>query len=256
MFTVATYFNNFDLNTLPGVKITSYDVNNLPSRNLTANKLARANRSLLTSAEYSEKTIYVYGFVGGANLETLQENFDRLKGQVQDVEGLIRVPQGNTEVEYIGTLNGISKSYIGLNINFTLEFKCSNPIGRDSIGSELFTPVTITTATISQSFTVEGSFIATPRFRLVLTNITDGTAKSVSLLNSVTGKGIKITRNWADGEILSVNSDTFEVVVDGGPVDFNGQFPTFFPGVRTLQYIDDFTARNITLSAIYTKQYS
>lgn len=258
MYTTSAYFNNLDLNTLPGVRIVNYNVTELPSRVLTANKLARANRSILTSAEYSEKTITITGYVGGADINEVQLNYDRMKGRVQDFEGLIRVQQGDTEVEYTGTLNAISKEgFGGPNIKFTLEFKCSNPIGRDAVGTTLFAPVNITTATQTVTFTVNGSFIATPRFTLVLTSISGGSPdKSISILNAATNKGIKVTRNWTSGDILAINSDTMEIIVNGISVDFSGQFPTFFPGSRTLQYIDDFSSRDITLSSIYTKQYA
>lgn len=257
MWTTSAFFNNFDLNSLPGVRVTSFDTSQLPSRNLTVNKLARSNRSVLTSAEYATKAITISGFVGGDGWDEVQLNFDRLKGKVQDFEGLIRVAQGDTDVEYTGTLNGMSKDMIGPNYKFTLTFQCSNPIGRDSVGRTLFSPPTITTATLVVPFTVEGSFIATPRFTIVFTSITGGSpTKSVSLLNASTNKGIKITRSWASGDILAVNSDTFEVIVNGVAVDYDGQFPTFYPGGRSLQYIDDFSARNATLSSIYTRQYS
>lgn len=258
MYTTDAFFNNYNLNDLPGVRITSYDVSELPSRNLTSNKLARANRSVLTSAEYASKTVSITGYVGGATgFPEAQLNFDRLKGRVQDFEGLIRVTQGDTDVEYTGTLNGISKEMVGPNYKFTLSFQCSNPIGRDAVGRALFAPTTVTTATLTKSFTVEGSFIASPRFTLLFTSITGGSPnKSVSLLNAATNKGIRITRAWASGDILSVNSDTFEVVINGTSTDFDGQFPTFYPGGRALQYIDDFSARTATLSGLYTRQYS
>jgi hypothetical protein len=256
MHTTNAYFNNYNLNALPGVKIVNYNTSELPDRILTDNKLARANRSLLTSAEYASKDIQVMGFVGGDNFSEIQLNYDRLKGRVQDFEGLIRVAQGDTDVEYTGTLNGIQKEMVGPNIKFTLTFKCSNPIGRDAVGRALFAPVNITTSTLTLPFTVEGSFIATPRFTFVFTSITGGTNKTVTLLNAATNKGIKVTRNWVSGDILAINSDTFEVVVNGASIDFDGQFPTFYPGGRSLQYIDDFTTRNLTLSSIYTRQYS
>lgn len=256
MYNTPAYFNNFDLNGLAGVKIVNYNVSDMPSRTLNSSKLARANRSLLTSAEYATKTITITGFIGGSTTAILYANFNRLKGHLQDIEGIVRVSIGGSDVEYIGTLNGISKSFVGENINFTLSFLCSNPIGRDAVGSELFAPTNITSATLTKSFTVDGSFAATPRFHFVITSVTGGTTKSITLLNAASLKGIRVTRTWANGDILDINSDTFEVVVNGASIDFVGQFPTFLPGGRTLQYIDDFTTRDITLSTIYTRQYA
>ena len=256
MFNTDVYYNNFNLSTLPGVKIVNYNVTDMPSRKLNSSKLARANKSLLTSAEYESKQITVTGFVGGDTYDIQQLNFDRLKGYLQDIEGIVRVKQGDTEVEYIGTLNGISKEHLGPNLGITLSFLCSNPIGRDSVGRALFAPVVITSSTLTKSFTVDGSFIATPRFNFVVTAVTGGTTKHLSLLNASTGKGIRVTRTFTAGDIIDINSDTMEVIVNGVSIDFEGQFPTFLPGARTLQYIDDFTTRSVTMSAIYTRQYS
>lgn len=256
MFNTSVFFNNFDLSGLPCVTIYNYNVTDLPTRNLTASKLARANRSLLTSAEYSTKNVTVEGYVGGTDAADQQDNFDRLKGYVQDVEGVIRVKQGDSDVEYVGTLNGLTKEYNGPLLKVTLTFQCSNPIGKDATGRQLFSPVTITTSTLTKSFQVDGSFAAAPRFTFIINSVTGGTSKSISLLNASNSKGIRVTRTWTAGDILAINSDTFEVIVNGNPTDFSGQFPTFSPGNRSLQYIDDFTARNITLSSLYTRQYA
>lgn len=256
MFNTSVYFNNFNLGSLQGVYIVNYNVTDMPARNLNISKLARRNRSLLTSAEYAQKDVTVEGFVGGDNWIVQQQNFDRLKSHIQDVEGIIRVVQGTSAVEYTGTLNGISKNRLGPNLGFTLTFKCANPIGRDFSSQSLFTPTTITTSTISKPLLIEGTFDAEPRFNITINSVTGGTNKSISLLNAATGKGIKITRNYVAGDIISIASDTMEVVANTQLADFKGQFPQFPPGARTLQYIDDFTARNVTITATYNRRYA
>ncbi len=256
MFNVSVYFNNFDLSTLEGIKVINYNISEMPTRILNAPKLARANKSLLTSAEYANKTVSVTVMIGGEDWTEQQENLDRLKSKIQDADGVLRVQQGDLSVEYIGTLNGISKDFTGITLGVTLSFFCANPIGRDAIGSELFASTNIVTSTLTKSLTVEGSAEASPRFHLVFTDVVGGISKSVTLLNAATGKGIRITRDWVDGDILDINSDTMEVIVNSENLDFEGQFPTFLPGGRTLQYIDDFTTRDVTMTAIYTRQYS
>lgn len=256
MYNISVYYNNVDLSILPGVKIVNYNVSNMPSRTLSTSKLARANRSLLTSAEYSDKSVYIYGFVGGADAWTQQDNFDRLKANIQDVEGIIRVQQGTKIAEYTGTLNSINMDRNGPNISFTLEFKCADPIGRDVTVLSLVTPTVITTSTLSKSIVVEGSFTAEPRYTITINSVTAATTNTISLLNGATGKGIKITRHFSAGDTISITSDTMEVTVNTIIEDFAGQFPTFSPGNKTLQYIDDFTARNVTLAATYNRKYS
>lgn len=256
MFNIAVYYNNFNLASLPGVRIVDYDTTSMPNRVLSSSKLARANRSIMTSAEYSNKTVTVSGFIGGDNWQEQQDNFDRLKSYLQEPEGIVRITQGTKTLEYKGTLNGISRERHGNNMSITLEFMCSDPIGKDATTIQLFEPQNIITATFTKSLVVDGSFIAEPRYTITINSVTGGTNKTVSLLNAATGKGIKITRDWTAGDIVSVYSDTMEVVANAVVIDFKGQFPTFFPGARTLQYIDDFTARDVTLAAIYNRKYS
>lgn len=256
MFNIAVYYNNFNLASLPGVKIVNYNVTDLPNRALNNAKLARSNKSILTSAEYSDKTVTITGFIGGDDWIQQQDNFDGLKARVQDVEGIVRVQQGSKSVEYTGTLNAITKEWGGPSLGFTLQFVCSDPIGKDFTTVPLFSPLTITTATLLQSIVVEGTFIAEPRYTITVNAVTGGTNKTITLLNSGTGKGIKITRNWVPGDVVSVASDTLEVLSNSQLSDFSGQFPTFLPGARALQYIDDFSTRNITLTATYNRKYS
>lgn len=256
MFDIAVFYNNFNLTSIPGVKIVNYNVTDMPSRILNNSKLARSNRSVLTSAEYTSKRIFITGFVGGNNWQAQMDNFDALKAKVQDVEGVIRVQQGTKSVEYVGTLNGMSKTFNGPSLGFTFEFLCSDPIGKASTGSTLIPPTVITTSSANLSLNIGGSFRAEPRFSMTINSVTDGTDKSISLINAATGKGIKVTRDWIAGDIIEINSDTMEVVVNTELIDFSGQFPTFLPGTRTLQYIDDFTTRNVTISAVYIKRYA
>lgn len=255
MYTTDVFFNGYNLNDLDGVYVYNYDVINLPARNLTISKLARADRSLLTSAEYASKDIAIFGYVGGSTADIIQSNFDRLKALVQEPESVVRVNQGGVQVEYTGTLNGITKEYTGPSLGFSLQFRCSDPIGRSTTLDTLLSSTSITTSSFSQILSIGGSSTAFPRFTIVFDSVTDGTNKAVTLTDAVTGNGIQITRTWTNGDILSIYSDTFEALVNGSPIDFAGQFPKFPPGMRTLQYTDELTARTASISATYVKRY-
>lgn len=255
MFTTTVYFNNFNLSSLPGVKIYDYNVTELPERTLNTSKLARADKSILTSAEYVKKPVYIYGYVGGVNKAAIDQNFDRLKGTIQVNEGAIVVEQGGLQIKYTGTLNTISKQYFGNNLKFTLEFICSDPIGKDST-PQLLLSTNIITSSITRLLVIEGSYKAFPLFNMVIDSVTDGTDKNISLLNAATGQGIKINADFENGDIVSVNSATMDVLLNSSPVDFEGSFPFFFPGTRSFQYIDDFTARDVDLTITYNRQYT
>ncbi len=254
-YTTNVTFNGTNLNTLPGVNIVNYDIVQLPSRNLTVSKLARANKSVLTSAEYSTKTVTVSGYVGGNGILEVQENFNRLRGYIQTVEAPLRLQYGTDQVEYTTTLNGVSSSMVGPNYNFVFSFVCSNPVGTSVSLSTLFNNEVITNSSKVIPFNVEGAFYAEPVITLVYTTATGATGGSISVLDAVTNRGIKIEGDFQDGDIVTIDSSTFTVLVNAAPVDFMGQFPTFLPGIRSIQYIDDFSGRSVSVSATYNRKY-
>lgn len=254
-YTVGVTFNGTDLNSLPGVNVVNYDVVQLPSRNLNVSKLARANKSVLTSAEYSTKQVTVNGYVGGNRIIEVQENLNRLKGYVQTVEAALRLKYGTDTVEYTATLNGLSTGMVGPNYNFVLEFTCSNPVGTSSSLSTLFADELITNSSKTIPFNVEGSFYIEPVFTLQYSSITDGTDSHIRVLDAVTNRGVEITGDFEDGDIITIDSSTLTILHNASPIDFAGQFPTFLPGIRSVQYIDDFSGRSLTISATYNRKY-
>jgi hypothetical protein len=255
LYRTQVYYNNFNLSGLPGIAVYNHNFISMPARNLNRAKLARADRSILTSAEYSEKTITVTGIATGDTKNEIEGNFETLKGVLQVPEGIIRVEQAGQQVEYTGTLSAFSTEFLGKHLKFTLSFLCSNPIGRSRLTSTLLDEVT-SSASYTHSITVEGSYKALPIIRITFSALTGGTNKTVQVLNADTGQGISITRDWTAGEILTVDSFNKRVEVDDADVDYGGVFPSFYPGLRSFQYIDDLTTRTVAIEITYNKQYA
>jgi phage-related protein len=255
MFTTSVFFNNFDLALLEGVSIYDHDFIGMPNRDLKSNKLARADRSLLTSAEYTNKPITITGLVCGSDKSDTELNFDALKAVIQVPEGLLRIEQSGSQVEYRGTLNGIAKEYYAKKLKFTLTFLCSNPIGKDQALTSLV-DTNNTDSPFTEQFTVLGSFKAEPYFTLNFNTIVDGTNKTVSLLNAATTQGLRITNDFASGDLLTVDVANKEVTLNGNIIDFSGNYPTYYPGIRSFQYIDDFTDRDVDIKIEYNKAFA
>jgi hypothetical protein len=255
MFRTPVYYNNFNLSTLDGIAIYNHNFIDMPKRVLNHAKLARADRSVLTSAEYSEKIVTIQGIASKGTKTDTELAFETLKGVLQIPEGTLRVEVAGSQVEYIGTLNGISKEYFGNKLKFTLSFLCSNPIGSDRTVSTLL-DVTNTLATQTWPLTVQGSFKARPNIKVTFTSVTGATTKTVQVLNADSGQGISITRTFANGDILDVDVKNNTVTYNGTAQAYDGVFPTFFPGNRTFQYIDDFTARDVAILVTYNKQFA
>lgn len=256
LYKTAVYYNNFNLSTIDGISIYNHNFIGMGNRVLNYQKLARADKSVLTSAEYSDKTIPIKGFACGDDKSATELAFETLKGIIQIPEGTIRVEQAGSQVEYIGTLNGITDmEYFGNKLKFTLQFLCSNPIGSDRLLSTIMT-ATNTLTSITYPITIEGSFKAQPNIKITFNTVTGATTKTVQALNSDSGQGIRVTNTFTNGSILDINVRDKSVTLNGSPVDYDGVFPTFFPGSRAFQYIDDFSTRNVTIELTYNKQFA
>lgn len=255
LYRTNIFYNNFNLSNIQGIAIYSHHFINAPSRIINRQKLARSDKSVLMSAEYSDKTVVIKGIATGNNKSEIELAWENLKGILQVPEGTIKLELAGQQVEFTGTLNATSEERFGKHLKFTLEMICSNPIGRAQSITSLIN-VNNTSPSRVVSMTIEGSYKAQPVIRIIINSVTGGTAKTIQVLNAETFQGITVTRDWTAGEILTVDSFNKLVEVDDVSVEYGGVFPTFYPGARSFQYIDDFTTRSVDIDVVYNKQYT
>lgn len=249
------YFSGNDLSLVVGAYIIDHDFNKLPERIVAINKLARSNKSVVTSAEYSAKEVSVIFHLYGCDRDEAEEALVALKGQLRTVNGDLVVKQASIDTTYSdATLNEISYEWFSNKIILTLVFIVADPIGYEDSNTVLLN-TTITASTASNAVSNAGSFDAEPIINITVTTVTGGTDQSLSVTNEETGQGITLTRTWANGDTVEVNSDAKTVVINGASSDFTGQFPVFPPGTGSLGYSDTFTTRSVNLSVTYQKHY-
>lgn len=256
LYRTSVLINAVDLSTLSGIAINNHEfMTSMPVRNLVRSKLARADLSVLTSAEYVEKTILIHGIVAGSNRDDIEVKFETMKALLQIPESNIEVTQSGDQVNYIGTLNSISSEPFGRHLKFTLGFLCANPIGYHR---DLTTALNVTNTEASESYdlTILGSYKARPVIRVTIDSLTGGTDKTIQVINQETLQGISVTRTWSTNDVLTVDSYRRSVDVNNSAVDYGGVFPSFFPGAREFQYIDDLTTRSVDILIQYNKAYA
>lgn len=249
------YFAGNDLSLVVGAYIVNHDFNKLPERTVAINKLARSNKSVVTSAEYSSKEVSVMFHLYGCDRDEAEEVLIALKGQLRTVNADLVVKQGGTDTTYSdATLNELSYEWFSNKILLTLIFIVADPIGFEDSNTILLN-TTITASTASNAVSNAGSFDAEPIINVTVTTVTGGTAQSLSVTNEETGQGITLTRTWANGDTVEINSDAKTVVINGTASDFTGQFPVFPPGTGSLGYSDTFTTRSVDLSVTYQRHF-
>lgn len=254
---LALSFGGVDLAALPGIELLVRDVNGYPNRNLSTHKVARADKSIVTSAEFSSKNIVLSGNLKASdgNRSTAESQWQTVKSYLGQQEKELVITQYGQDVAYTATVARISDTFTGGYLEWQIEFFCADPIGRDLSVSTFIDSKTITTATDNSNVTVEGSHYASPVITEVLNSGTGLTSQSVTVKNAETGLGITVTRTWTAGETLEIDCLERTVRVNGSFVDYSGGFPTFYPGSRTVSYIDTFTTRSVSFSATYIKRY-
>lgn len=254
MIETTVYFDGNDLSQLDGISIFDHDFNMLPDRDIKINKLARADRSIITSAEYTSKPITVQGMAEACDRYDAEEAFQNLRSFLQRPNRTLLVVQGASTLQYTATLSSDSYKWIANNLMFTLEFTASDPIGYESTTTDEGS-TNITTASQSIAFDVEGSFKALPVITFDINSVTGGTSAAVTIQNSRTGQGITLTRTWTAADIAIIDSYEKTVTINGADSDFTGTFPTFDPGSQIISYTDAFTTRSVDVAVEYVKRF-
>ncbi len=244
-------FNGNDLHEVPGVNLHNHNFNALPARDIKINKVARRDLSIITSSEYVQKGISVYFEVCSGSRSNTENTLTVLKSLVQAQNAPLIVSQGGVDVEYTATMNEFNIEWQGVTALVEVLFIASNPIGREDNTLVLFQLTGSTTATASQTATVEGSALAYPLITVTVNAVTNGTNKHIAISNGSTNQGIRVDRTWSAADLLIIDSENMTVTVNGIITDFTGMFPQFSPGSQSLTYTDDFATRSIDLTATY-----
>lgn len=250
-------FNGYDLaSTVTGLIIVNTNPYRMPNRDLTIGKIANTDKSVTSAVFFKDKKINIGAVISRDTRELLEASLDQLNLVLQDREKALVFSYGSATRKWTATLSNISLSNVaGGYAELDIEFQCSDPMGFDVNSTNLFS-VSRSGASSTDTFTVGGTAQwQQPIITLTLTSVTDGSSKIVTIGNSNTGQAISITRTWASGDVLVIDSQAKTVKVNGAEVAFTGAIPEWNPGAGSIDYSDTFTARIMSLSGIYYKRY-
>lgn len=247
-------FNENRLDNIPGVDLYNHDATRLPDRDIKIYKLARRSKSIITSAEYTQKSIPAWMDVCSGGRSDTEETLTFIKSLLQAQNGTLRILQAGLEVEYTATMNEFNVEWEAGHAYVEIVFIASDPIGISTSTDTLFSLTGVTTSSTTATFVVDGTFNAEPIITVVVNTVTGGTGQSISLINSRTNQGITITADFANGDILQVDTEEYEVLHNGVSIDFEGLFPIFPAGSQQLAYSDTFTTRNVDITGTYNQR--
>lgn len=237
---------------VPGVELYNYDFTQLPYRDIKIHKLARRSLSIITSSEYTQKSIPVWLDVCSGDRQDTETTITELKALLQPQNGLLKVLQSGRVYEYTATMNEFNIEWNGSNAYCQIVFLASTPIGSTSQSEPLAAITNITTPFSSTTFNVDGSYNARPLITVSIQAITG--SGSFTILNARTQQGITISEAFSAGDTIEIDSYNLSARWNGAEVDFDGLFPAFGLGSQQLSYTDTFATRQVDITVTYKPQ--
>lgn len=239
-----------------GYTVISTNVWNAPTNRIQADELAEADGAKVVQQRYTSKTFTVEGRIQKTTRAELDAALDTFKLAMAQHSSPFDIDHGNSVRRYLASSQNVVLARVGeTDATYSVEFFSPDGMGWDAESSTLIASTNIGVSTLDIAFTVGGTYVAEPIIELTVNTITGGTAKTISLSNSLTLRGMQVTRDWVAGDVLEVDCLKKSVYVNNIVTDFSGQIPSFEPGNGGVQYIDDFTARDVTITASYTKRW-
>lgn len=256
MLTDPVYFNSIDLNLVPGVTWTGFDTFRTPTRDIKNYSLAYENSSVTPSAFYTNKKINLRGVITRSTRDLFDASLDTLRQYIDNREATLKLPQSGAYRQYTATVSNIGISGIAGGFGeVDIEFLCSDPFGYDTSTTTVLSVSGLTSGNKSYPITVSGTAKQQIKITLLINSLTNGTAKTITLSNPIAGTTITIIRDWAALETLVIDPSTKSVTVSSASVEFTGNLSEWSPGAGFINYTDNFTARNVDITGIYTKRY-
>lgn len=231
---------------------------NIPSKLIQAEARARADGMNIVNVRYSSRSIEVEGIMTAADRQSLVTLIDTMKLNLKDASGTLLIDYGNSQRMYIATVDDIKIPEDFYNISqvpYTISFFCADPFGYATTSGNLsFSGVTqMLNDTI---ITLSGSFNTDPVITLGLTSVVNMSLLQVS--NETTGETIVINKpggNFANSDIVIIDSVRKLAYINGSGVDYTGRFPSLQTSTNRLRVSITATSVNYTEGIVYSPRY-
>ena len=245
-------FNGVNLNGASFiVERTNHDF--APTRILASYKIARRDGEKLVSTFFGRKEIIISGYINGANQSEFEQLEDNFKAITSAPNGNLDISFDGTRRRYVATASEIKIDRDSYNIDWapwSITFLVPSGKGLD-VTTTVETFPDITENVYSGTFNNEGTAVAYPLVTFLVNSQTALT--SISL--QVGAAALTINHAFSNGDVLTIDFNTFSVQINGIEVDYNGVFPQWPTGSTAFVGSALGTARDISLTFSYVKNY-
>lgn len=252
---IGIKFGDFDMQS-GGCRVHDTDVWNSPPNDIQADQLPEADGAVVVKQQYTSKTFTVSGKLQVATLAEFRPLLDSFKQAMAVKNQAFDVDEEGTIRRFLCNAKNVIIARQGPTIaGFSVEMLSPDGMGWDLESTSLLDPTGITLSTVQLPVTVGGTYRAEPVVRVTLNTLTGAGDHTVTISNGSTLRSLSVTRTWANGDLLEIDSLNKTVYVNNAPVEFNGQFPRWDIGPGVIGWLDDLTTRDVTISSSYTKRW-
>lgn len=259
-------FGGNDITTIPGLDILRVNSYTPPKRHLSISDIARSNRSKHNSGFYNQRQITVRVSISRPTRQLLEVSIDSLMAMLQGINKILVVPRGLSTEQFYCTLTDSvvdTNTAGGSHIEIDLVFECSDRFGYSQVPVVLLNIPTAFTSSYRSDriqFTDGSAPTQVPVTTITFSAVSGGTSKTVRIGNGQSGQEVAITRTWAAGDKIEIDSFNKTVKVNNVEVAFTGAIPEWKNGVANpfgyWYYSDNFTtSRSFTGSVVYYPRY-
>lgn len=240
-----------------GVWVTDTDVYSSPTNTIQTDALAESDGGLVVKQRYQSKTFKVDGLIRGDSIAELDMMLDQFKAAMASKNQAFDIDYAGGVRRYLANAQNVvlTRTRRLTSAAFSVEFQSPDGVGWSLNSTALIASEGITGSVVSVPVTAEGSYQVDPLISATFNTVSGGTAKTVTISNDVTLRGLSVTRNWATGDVLEIDCLNKTVFVNDLATEFSGQFPKWEPGAGALGYVDNLTSRDMTLRASYTRRW-
>lgn len=238
-----------------GLTVTSTNVYDSPHNRIQADELAEADGALIVKQQYSSKTFTVEGIIRKSTVSELEAALDAFKVAMAAKNQAFDIDYAGSTRRYLANAQNVTVAKRLTSAGFSVEFLSPDGMGWSLDTTSLLTPTGVSSSNVDLPVTTQGTYMVAPLITVDLNTVSGGTAKTLTISNGSTLRGLSVQRNWTSGDVLEIDSLNKTVYVNNAVAPFTGQFPVWAAGEGVLTYLDDLTSRDVTIEATYTRRW-
>jgi hypothetical protein len=207
-------------------------------RDLVKRAFPRAHGQYVEVDQWRQNTILLAGTVRKATRALLEAEMDNMRKNFAVADGVLKILFAGENRYFDCYATGLERLFAdrqAYHVTFCpweIELICLHPFAR-SLTRESFAGGNATAASTNFEITESGTAPTESIVSLVLS--TAGTVEKLSWENTETGEKIIIDNGaaFSNGDTLTINGETKQVLKNGTPMDFDGVFPSLNAGINT-----------------------